>query len=472
MSSIPIPVAPKSLPVLGHALPLALRRTGFLGELAACGGLVRIGMAGSPGYVLTDPDLVWRVLVTESQNYARGRMFDKMIEVLGNGLTAASGKAHREMRRLMQPSFHHERVASYAKVMTKAARELSDAWTHGEVIRVDHAMNDYTARVVNGILFTSGAGSRAAKAIQERLPLVMKGMLTRTLFPGAWERWPLPGNIRFRRSIETMDREIDAVIDTYRAGGLDFDDMLSRFLSTRDTEGNLVSDQWIHDQAITVAVGGIETTGAALAWCMHHLGQNPDMERQFHAELDGVLHGRDPEYSDVAKLPYTTRFVMEVLRKHAIAIYMRRTVEETRLGDHLLPKGAEIIVSPYALHHNPRWFPNPQAFDPDRWLDDLARRLPKGAYIPFSAGAHKCIADNLAMLEVTLGLATIGSRWRLRPVRGHKVKEVTTGATRPNKLPMMLEKRDRVRHVAASPDVPAQETADHASPKHCRPSQA
>lgn len=450
MNSTPIPVAPKSLPVLGHALPLALRRTEFLGELASYGALVQIDMAGSPGFVLTDPDLVWRVLVTESHSYARGRMFDKMIEVLGNGLTAASGKAHREMRRLMQPSFHHERVASYAGIMTEAARELTNTWTHGEVIRVDHAMNDYTAKVVNGILFSSEFGKGAARAIQDRLPLVMKGMLTRTLFSGAWERWPLPANIKFRKSIETMDREIDNVIDAYREGGFDLDDMLSRFLAIRDAEGNQMSDQWIHDQTITVAVGGIETTGAALAWCMHHLGQNPEMERQFHAELDEVLGDRDPEFADVARLSYTTRFVMEVLRKHAIAIYMRRTIDDTQLGEYFLPKGSEIIISPYALHHNPKWFANPHLFDPDRWLGDLAKQLPRGAYIPFSAGAHKCIADNLAMLEVTLGLATIGRHWRLRPAPGHKVKEITTGATRPNKLPMRVMDRARLAKEAPS----------------------
>lgn len=444
MQTIPIPEAPGALPLLGHAIPLALHRTRFLGELADHGGLVKIGMGPSPGYVLTDPDLVWRVLVAESDRYGRGRMFDKMIDVLGNGLTAASGKAHREIRRLVQPSFHHERVASYADAMTTTAREVAESWRAGEVIRADHAMNDYTARVVNSVLFQPELGQEAARAIRERLPLVMKGMLSRSLFPGAWEKWPLPANIKFRKSIKAMDCGIDGVIRAYREGDLEHNDMLTHFLSIRDNDGNPMSDQWIHDQTITVAVGGIETTGATLAWCLHHLGANPDMERQFHAELDEVLQGRDPGFEDIPKLEYTRRFILEVLRKHAIAIYMRRTLQETVLGPYELPKGAEIIVSPYALHHNAKLFPDPHAFAPDRWLDDMAKKLPRGAYIPFSAGAHKCIADNFAMQEVTLALATIGNRWSLRPVSGHKVKEVTTGATRPDKLPMRVLQRSRV----------------------------
>lgn len=448
MESIPVPEAPGALPLLGHAIPLALRRTDFLGELAEHGGLVRIRMAGTPGYVLTDPDLVWRVLVSESGHYGRGRMFDKMIDVLGNGLTAVSGKAHREIRRLVQPGFHHERVASYTAAMTRIAAEVADSWRAGEVIRADHAMNDYTARVINGVLFASDLGRGAGQAIERRLPLVMKGMLSRTLFPGAWERWPLPANTRFRRSIEEMDREIDTVIRAYRENDLQLNDMLSHFLSIRDAQGEPMSDQWIHDQTITVAVGGIETTGATLAWCLHHLGANPAMEQRFHAELDEVLAGRDPEFADLPRLAYTGRFVTEVLRKHAIAIYMRRTLEPTRLGPYELPEGAEIIVSPYALHHNPRWFPEPRRFDPDRWSGDRAKALPRGAFIPFSAGAHKCVADSFAMMEVTLALATIGNRWSLRPVAGHRVKEVTTGATRPDKLPMRVVERVRVAQSA------------------------
>lgn len=449
MDTDTIPVAPKCLPGLGHILPLATRRTEFLGELANYGGLVRIGMGGTPGYVLTDPDLVWRVLVSESTNYVRGRMFDKMIEVLGNGLTAASGKAHREMRRLVQPNFHHERVGAYAEIMTRAARELADSWQAGEVIRVDHAMNDYAARVVNRVLFASEVGKGAAQAIQHHLPLVMKGMLTRTLFSGSWENWPLPANIKFRDSIAEMDRQIDDVINAYRDRGIRHDDMLTNLLDIRDDNGEPMTDQWVHDQAITMAVGGIETTGATLSWCLYHLGADPELEKQFHTELDDVLGGREPELADLPKLAYTNRFLLEVLRKHAIAIYMRRTVDETRLGPYVLPKDAEVVLSPYALHHNPRWFPNPHDFDPDRWRDDAIRKLPRGAYIPFSAGGHKCIADNFAMQEIVLGLATIGQQWRLRAIPGQKVKEITTGATRPNKLPMRLEARHPARTAAA-----------------------
>ncbi|WP_246493625.1 cytochrome P450 [Crossiella cryophila] len=437
----PIPEAPGALPLIGHALPLARRRTQFLASLAELGGIVRINMVGMPAYVLTDPDLVWRVLVSEGRNYHRGRMFDKMTEVLGNGLATISGKAHHETRRILQPTFHHQKVASYASIMTGVADAVSSAWRAGQVIEVDQAMNDLTARVVNGILFASEMGARAADAIQLRLPEVMKGMLTRTLIPGAWQKLPLPANIRYDRANQEMHAAIDEAIAAYRAEGKDHSDMLSTLLALRDDDGNPMTDQWIHDQVITVAVGGIETTSAALAWCLHQIGVHPEMEQRLHAELDEVLGGRPPEFADLPRLVYTGRIVLEVLRMHAVAVYMRRTLDLTQLGEFELPAKAEIIISPYALHRNPRYFPDPDVFDPDRWASEATKKLPKGAYIPFSAGGSKCIADNFAILEITMALAVICSRWRLRGVPGKQVKEITTGATRPDRLPMIVAAR-------------------------------
>ena len=439
-----VPDAPGYRPLIGHAVPLAGRRTQFLASLADYGDLVRIGMANVPAYVPTAPDLVWDVLVTDSKSYVRGRMFDKMTDVLGYGLATTSGKVHHEIRRMLQPTFHHQKVASYATIMTQVAEAVANEWPAGQPFRVDQAMNDLTARVVNGILFASDLGAAAADAIGHRLPVVMRGMLTRTLIPGPWQRLPLPANKRYQQALDEMHNSIDQAIAAYHESGHELDDMLSTMLALRDDDGNPMTDKWIHDQVITMAVGGIETTSAALSWCLHHIGTKPEVEEQVFAEVDSVLGGRAPEFADLPKLEYTGRLVLEVLRLHAIAVYMRRTLAETRLGDYVLPAGAEIIISPYALHRNPRWYPDPDRFDPDRWLTDQAKSLPKGAYIPFSAGGSKCIADNFAILEITMAIAAICNRWRLRPQPGSIVKEITTGATRPDCLMMTAERRTPV----------------------------
>ncbi|MFD8524623.1 cytochrome P450 [Streptomyces capillispiralis] len=438
-----IPTAAGELPVIGHGVQLARRRTEFLASLTEIGEIVEINMVGMPAYVLTDPDLIWRVLVSESHNYVRGRMFDKMTEVLGNGLATISGKPHRDTRRILQPTFHRQQVAAYGPIMSSTAANVAESWQAGRAIEVDDAMNDLTARVVNGILFASDLGAAAADAIQRRLPVVMKGMLTRTLIPGAWQRLPLPANTRYRKAIDQMDSAIDEAIAAYRAAGADHSDMLTTLLALRDEEGKPMSDQWIHDQVITVAVGGIETTSAALSWCLHYIGTRPDVEEQLHRELDTVLGDRPVEIMDVMALKYVGRVVQEVLRMHAVAVFMRRTLGPTQLGAYELPPNAEVIVSPYTMHRNARWFPEPARFDPDRWSRPETQDLPKGAFIPFSAGHSKCIADNFAVLEITLALAEICRRWRLRPVPGQSVREITTGATRPDRLTMIPEARSR-----------------------------
>ncbi|WP_331751441.1 cytochrome P450 (plasmid) [Streptomyces globisporus] len=439
-----IPTAANRLPLIGHGVQLARRRTEFLASLTEVGEIVEINMAGMPAYVLTDPDLVWRVLVSESHNYLRGRMFDKMTEVLGDGLATISGEAHRDTRRILQSTFHKRQIAAYGPVMSSIAADVAESWRAGQVIEIDDAMNDLTARVVNGILFSSDLGAAAADAIQRRLPVVMRGMLTRTLIPGAWQLLPLPANIRYRRSIEQMDSAIDAAIAAYRSSGADYSDMLTTLLSLKDETGNPMSDQWIHDQVITVAVGGIETTSAALSWCLRYIGTRPDLEQELHEELDAVLGDRPVELGHVMALKFLGRVVQEVLRMHAVAVFMRRTIGPTQLGSYKLPASAEIIVSPYTMHRSARWFPEHGRFDPDRWLRSETQNLPKGAFIPFSAGHTKCIADNFAVLEITLALAEICRRWRLRPVPGQAVREVTTGATRPNRLTMRPELRSPV----------------------------
>ncbi|GHH96324.1 cytochrome P450 [Streptomyces capillispiralis] len=438
-----IPTASGELPVIGHGVQLARRRTEFLASLTEIGEIVEINMVGMPAYVLTDPDLIWRVLVSESHNYVRGRMFDKMTEVLGNGLATISGKAHRDTRRILQPTFHRQQVAAYGPIMSSTAADVAESWQAGRAIEVDDAMNDLTARVVNGILFASDLGAAAADAIQRRLPVVMKGMLTRTLIPGAWQRLPLPANTRYRKAIDQMDSAIDEAITAYRSARADHSDMLTTLLALRDEAGKPMPDQWIHDQVITVAVGGIETTSAALSWCLHYIGTRPDVEEQLHRELDTVLGDRPVELMHVMALKYVGRVVQEVLRMHAVAVFMRRTLGPTQLGAYELPPNAEIIVSPYTMHRNARWFPEPARFDPDRWSRPETQNLPKGAFIPFSAGHSKCIADNFAVLEITLALAEICRRWRLRPVPGQSVREITTGATRPDRLTMIPEARSR-----------------------------
>jgi cytochrome P450 len=218
-------------------------------------------------------------------------------------------------------------------------------------------------------------------------------------------------------------------------------------LRARDeTTGEGMSDQQVHDEVVTILTAGSETTAVALAWLFHELGQHPEVEQRFHAEIDQVLAGRpagDLSLDDIPKLEYTDRIISEVLRKYPLLILMRRARTDLDLGGVRIPRGTEVALSQYAIHHDPSLYPRPARFDPDRWLPDRASQLPNGAFIPFGAGVRHCPGHSFARTEMAIVAATVAARWRLVPVAGKSVAPKLTTTTRPNRLPMIAIPRHR-----------------------------
>jgi cytochrome P450 len=208
-------------------------------------------------------------------------------------------------------------------------------------------------------------------------------------------------------------------------------------LLARDEDtGEGMSDQQVHDEVITLLTAGGETTAVALAWLFHELGQHPEVERRFHAEIDHVLVGRMVTFDDIPRLEYTQRIISETLRKYPLLMLMRRARTDVDLGGVHIQPDTEVALSQYALHHDPQLYPDPARFDPDRWLPDRAARLPKGAFIPFGAGLRHCLGYTYAQTEIAIVAATVAARWRLVPVADKPVHPKLTTTLRPNQLPM------------------------------------
>ncbi|RLU81177.1 cytochrome P450 [Streptomyces griseocarneus] len=436
-----LPTAPGALPGLGHVLPLLRDPLAFMTSLSSLGDVVGIRIANMPAYVVTDPELVRRVLVTSDHDFTQGRVYDKLAQFLGEGVGTTSGRKHRRLRRLVQPAFHRDRIAEYADTMRATAEDMVAGWRPGQEIAVDSAMNDMALTAVTACLFTSAMDARASAEFRESILTLFHGAVLRTLLPTAWEKLPTPGNRRYRRAAAVANRIIDRTISVYRSPGHERDDMLSLLLAARDDDGDGLTDQQIRDQVITFLFAGVETTGATVAWALHEIGRHPAVEKQLHAELDSVLGGRPPTWRDLCELRYTSRVVQETLRLHAPWLILRRTLHEVRLGDAVLPAGAEVVYSPYALQRDPRHFTAPRQFDPDRWLDERAAGHPRGAHIPFGAGAHKCVGDVFATTEITIALAVICSRLRMVPRTLRPVREVAAATTHPKGLTMTVVPR-------------------------------
>ncbi|WP_327350718.1 cytochrome P450 [Streptomyces sp. NBC_01304] len=436
-----VPEVPGAWPLLGHIVPMLRRPLEFLPATAEFGRVVQVRFGRMPVYVVTHPEAVRELLVPGDIDFTRGRIFEKLVPALGNGIATVSGAEHRRQRRLLQPVFTRERLTAYASIMREAAEEATASWQDGQRLAVDDVMNDLALTALTRSLFKFTASSDTAEAIKDGMQQLTNGLLLRTVLPTSWERIPSPGNIRFRRAMARMHRAIDDVISTYRTAGEDRGDVLSALLAVRDTDGTGLSDEEIHAQVMTLALTGIEAPGAALGWVMYEIGRNPEVAVRVHDEIDTVLDGRPPHFDDLPDLSYLGRVIDEVLRLRTPLVFMRRALSAVRIGEVTIPAGAEIVYSPYLMHHDARWFHDPLRFDPDRWLPQNARHIPKGAYIPFAAGAYQCIGKMFATMELAIVTAVLGARWALRPVPGVTVRELATALVRPSQLPMTVHRR-------------------------------
>ena len=425
-----VAVAPGRWPFLGHTPALLRRRFAFTDSLREHGEIVKLYLGPAPVYFVASPRMVHEVLVTAGPKFRKGAMFDKFRPFVGNGLVLSNGDFHLRQRRLMQPAFHRERLDAYAEIMRRAAADLTGTWRAGEVRMVEEDMQGLAVTIVGEALFSTDLGKEAvAEARRSIFVIIQQGMI-RALSPKFVEKLPVPGNRRFDEAIARMRGIVVEVIRDWRREGTDRGDLLSTLLLAGMT------DEQARDEALTLLTAGIETTALALAWTFHELGRHPEVAARVHAEVDEVLGGRPVTADDLPRLTYVRQVVDEVLRRYPLWMLMRRTLTDVDLGGVRLPEGAEVIVSPHALHHDPASFDGPDRFDPGRWAPERAAGVPKGAFVPFGAGTRQCIGTRFAQNEIVITVATVAARWRLVPVPGRPVRVKFTSAAYPESLPM------------------------------------
>ncbi|SDX60909.1 Cytochrome P450 [Amycolatopsis xylanica] len=433
-----VAVLPGRWPLLGHTIPMLRDPLKLFTSLREYGDVVRLYLGPLPVYLVTTPELAWRVLALEADKFDKGIVFDKMRPLFGDGLATSNGEFNRRQRRMVLPAFARGRIAAYAEsTMTTMAAELADSWRSGQVIEVDQRMQDIALGIAGRTLFSTELGADVLAEIQRSIPIMLKYVLVRAFSPKPVEKLPIPANRRFDAAAARLRRVIGEAIVSARAEGGDQGDLLSMLLMARDEEtGERMSDEQIRDEVITILTTGAETTAVALAWFFHEIGADPKIEAEFHAEVDAVLDGRPARFEDLPKLRYTQQIINEVVRRTPPLILMRRAREDVEIGGVRIPAGTEVAVSQHTLHQDPRWFSDPGRFDPDRWADGEAEKLPKGAFIPFGAGARLCPGHQFAPAEIAIVAATIGARWRLVPVPGKTVYPKIKATMQPNQLPM------------------------------------
>ena len=400
-------------------------------------------------YFLNHPDLIEEVLVRNPRNFLKDRVIRNSRWFFGEGLLTNEGDSWLRQRRLSQPAFHRERVSSYATIMTSYARQTLAHWQDGETRDIHQEMMRLTLQIVVRALFNVEPEETAE--ISSALNLIMSNTAgVRILLPPIARYLPTPRMISFRRAVARMDNTVYSIIAQHRANKIDSGDLLSMLMGARDEDGSCMSDRQLRDEVLTFLIAGHETTALTLTWTWHLLAQHPEVERKLHEELNRVLGGRVPEFSDLPGLSYTERVIKESMRLYPPAWSLARTViSDFALRGYRIPAGSNVVMSQWIMHRNPAYFSDPQRFDPDRWSPEKVQKLPRFAYFPFGGGPRQCIGSSFAMMEATLLLATIAQQFRFRSVPGHPVVAIPSFTLRPKYgVHMTIERRPSINRDA------------------------
>jgi len=418
----------------------------MFGEAAArYGDVVFLPALWRRVFFLNHPDYIRDLLVTSAQKFEKSPAIKSMKPVLGEGLLTSEREFHLRQRRLAQPAFHRQRIAAYGAVMAEYAEQRHRRWSNGQQTDFHAEMMGLTLAVVGKTLFDYDLAvdsSQIARSLDTFLEMFRFMMMP---FAPMAERLPLPGMIRLRRARERVDAIVYRIIRERRAEGRDHGDLLSMLLAAQDVEGDGsgMNDRQLRDESLTIILAGHETTANALTWAFYLLAQNPDVEARLHAELDAALAGRLPTADDLPLLPYTEMVLAETMRLYPPAYAVGRwSLEDHSFGPYEIPRHSVVLTSQWIMHRDPRFYPDPERFDPERWRPEARAARPKFSYFPFGGGNRVCIGEGFAWMEGVLILATLAQQWRMRVVPGYRPDLWPVITLRPRHgMPMILQHR-------------------------------
>jgi cytochrome P450 len=409
-----LPPGPKGTLIGGNIRQVGPRRVDFFLKLAQTYGPVasfRIGRRRL--FLVSDPDLIEQVLVTDARHYIKhfgARVFKP---VLGNGLVTSEGDFWLRQRRLIQPAFLKARVLSYAPVMAELTQAMLERWEPGAKVDIEREFSHLTSAIALKALFgLEDHGDREQLDGVLRLAFDLMAARLNVLFElPLW--MPTPGNVRLKRAIAELDRVVDGFIAAGRARAEPGNDLLSTMIAAQDEDGSQMSDRQLRDEAMTLYLAGHETTALTLAWAWYLISRHPEVEEKLAAEWRAALAGRSPGAEDLAKLPYTSAVISESMRLYPPVYALgREATRDLEIGGYRVKRGYTVLMSQWVSHRDPKYFPDPERFYPERWADGLAQRIPKYAYYPFGGGQRMCVGSHFALMEATILLATVGQRWR------------------------------------------------------------
>ena len=382
-------------------------------------------------YVVNEPEVIFDLLVTNNAKFVKDRAQRLTDLLMGKGLITSEAELHLKQRRLMQPYLHRNRIDEYAPTMVRYTAQAVDAWQDGQTIDLHLQLNRITLDIITDTLFDSLVGD-AGKTLSPELANMMSYVIrvVTSPLPTLTRWWPGPKSVKARMQRRKLNALIVKLVDEAReqhepGRHHTLLDALLEAEESADRPG--IPTQQIHDEVITLLLTGHETTANALSWAWYLLAQHPEEYERLLAEVDALLAPRDSApgagdsagsltAEDVQSLPYARRVFAEAMRLYPPAYVIgREATADHRVGEFEVPAGTTVYMSQYVMHRDPRFYDEPDRFDPDRWLPERSEGRPKWAYFPFGAGPRGCIGEPFSWMEGVLMLAGLSHVWRFRP---------------------------------------------------------
>ena len=445
------PPGPSRLSLFSNAYGIAHNMLGFAQDLwQRYGDVVRIPLPLGSATAFFHPEHVKQVLQEHHLSYDKsGPMFTAGKVIFGNGLFMNNGESWLHQRRLMQPSFHRQRIAAFGTLMSDATLAMMERWqnTHEPAQPLDMPleMTRLSQRIGGLTLFDMDLSANldtVGHAVADLLPLLSEYVMMP--FPPIGV--PTRRNLRIRAGVRTLDEVVYGIIAQRRADptGVETNDLLSMLLWARDEEtGEGMNDQQLRDEVMNLLIAGHETSTVALTWLWYVLAQYPEVENRLHAELDAVLGGRPPTVEQLANLPYTRMVVQETMRLYPpVFALSRHAITDDTVGGYHVSANSQVFLCPYYTHRHPEFWEQPEVFDPERFTPQRSANQHRFAYFPFGGGPRQCIGNSFALMEAQIVLATVAQRYSLRLVPGHVVEPQAMFIVQPRHgLPMTLHPR-------------------------------
>ena len=448
------PVAQGGWPI-GSAKNFALDRLGFFDEAVPKYGeafqitsiFFKLVRDFDRVVIVTNPDMVKHIMQDNNRNYVKSHGYAVLKVLLGEGLLTSEGEFWRKQRRLLQPAFHRDRLSSFVDTYAEFGQKLVDKWSEipeGQVVDVSKDFMETTLHIVSKAMFSSDVGD-AMDVVDREFDYANEKLIKRITNPFPLPLWfPLPHIRREKNSYEAIKGVVLKVIEKRRKNTTKYDDLLAMLMEVEDADtGEKMSDQQIQDEVITIFLAGHETTAVALTWLVHCLDENPEVLEKLLEEEQRVLNGSIPTIDKLRELEYTRMVIDETLRLYPPAwIIGRHANAADKLGQFDIPENTNCLIPVYYIHRNPKYWKDPEKFNPERFSKENSKGRHKFLYFPFGGGPRLCIGNNFALMEMQVIVPMIVRAFKLAKAKGFEFKKEPLITMRPNPhMEMVLTKR-------------------------------